>query len=353
MHFHKAFIPVLLCIGMCACTHASPETVSFSAPASASAASSSISSPSASSETPSVSPLHVEGTHLCNEENETVQLKGVSTHGIAWYPQYVSYDAFRTLKEDWHANVIRLAMYTGEEGGYCNGGNQEELKAIVKNGVEYASQLGMYAIIDWHILSDGNPASHEEEAVSFFQEMSGCFSDYDNVIYEVCNEPNGTDWETIRSYEEDLIQVIRHNDPDAVILCGTPVWCQDIDQVESDPIAEENILYTVHFYAGTHKEFLRAKVQQALDHGLPVFISECGICQASGDGGIDYDSAGAWMNLINENQISYVCWNLSNKNETSALLKASCSKVSGWDENDLSETGIWFRNAIRGEANGN
>lgn len=348
MQFINILLSLFMCTCMCACAHVEEiPAPSLSSVPSLSAESES--TPSlVPSDQPAVSPLHVEGTHLCNEENQIIQLKGVSTHGIAWYPQYVSYDSFRTLKEDWHANIIRLAMYTGEEGGYCNGGNRDQLKNTVVNGVEYAAELGMYAIIDWHILSDGNPQIHEKEASDFFQDMSERFKDYDNVIYEICNEPNGVDWNTIRTYAEDIISVIRENDDNAVILVGTPTWSQDIDQVESNPLNDDNVMYTVHFYAGTHKEFLRAKVQQAIDHGLPVFISECGICQASGDGGIDYDSADAWLDLLNKNQISFICWNLSNKNETSALLKPDCNKLSDWSESDLSETGIWFRNAIRG-----
>ena len=296
-----------------------------------------------------VGALHVEGTHLVNGQNETVQLKGVSTHGLAWYPQYVNEDAFRTLKEDWGANVVRLAMYTAESGGYCNGGDQEKLKELIDTGVNAAADLGMYVIIDWHILSDSSPMQNQAQAEVFFDEMSKKYANYDNVLYEICNEPQNSPWSSvIKPYAEDIIPIIRANSPNAIVIVGTNTWSQDVDQVIGDTLSFDNVLYIMHFYAGTHKDNLRNKLTAALDAGVPVFVSECSICDASGNGGIDYDSAQAWLDLLNQNSVSFLAWSLSNKAETSALINSSCDKLSGWSEEDLSETGQWFRKAIKG-----
>ena len=135
--------------------------------------------------------LQVKGTQLVDKNGDSYQLKGVSTHGLAWFPEYVNKDAFQTLRDDWGANVIRLAMYTDENGGYCTDGNQDQLKQLVSDGVEYATELGMYVIIDWHVLHDQDPTVYQGEAEAFFAEMSAKYAKYDNVIYEICNEPNG------------------------------------------------------------------------------------------------------------------------------------------------------------------
>ena len=292
--------------------------------------------------------LSIKGTDIVDKSGKPYQLKGVSTHGLAWFPDYVNKDAFKTFRDDWGANLIRLAMYTGESGGYCADGNKDQLKGLVKDGVEYATELGMYVIIDWHILSDNNPKTNEAEAVAFFDEMSAAYADYDNVIYEICNEPNGsTSWADIKSYAETVISVIRANDKDAIIIVGTPTWSQDVDQAAADPLDGDNICYTVHFYAATHKENIRSKVDVAHDAGLCVFISEFSICDASGNGAIDYGSADEWFALIDKYNLSYAGWNVSNKDETSSLIKSSCSKTSDWTEDDLSETGIWLREQIK------
>lgn len=291
-----------------------------------------------------LSPLHVEGSMLCDENGELVQLRGISTHGLAWFPQYVNEECFKEFKEDWNANIVRLAMYTAENGGYCTGGNKDSLKQLVMDGVEYATKNDLYVIIDWHILSDGNPNTYKDEAKKFFDEMSKAYKDYPNVIYEVCNEPNGgTSWKDVKSYAEEVIAVIRENDEDNIIIVGTPNWSQYVDQAAADPITQyDNIMYALHYYAATHKEDLRKKMVNAYNAGLPIFVTEYGICDASGNGAIDQYQADAWVKEMNNYGISYVAWNLSNKNETSAIIKSSCNKVSGFGHDDLSESGKWL-----------
>ncbi len=291
-----------------------------------------------------LSPLSLNGTKLVNESGETVQLRGISTHGIAWFPQYVNQEFFYELKEEWNANVVRLAMYTAEYDGYCNGGDKEKLKELVKNGVEYATNAGLYVIVDWHVLHDQNPQTHKEEAKLFFDEMSKEYKDYTNVIYEICNEPNGgTGWAEVKSYAEEIIPIIRANDEDAIIIVGTPTWCQDIDKAQADPISGyKNIMYAVHFYAASHTDWLREKVVNALNAGIPVFVSEFGTCDASGNGGIDVEQSDKWIELLNENDISFVAWNLSNKGETSAIFKTDCQKTFDFTKEDLTENGQWI-----------
>jgi len=289
--------------------------------------------------------LKVKGTYLVNEKGSPVVLKGVSTHGINWFPQFVNKEAFRTLRDQWGVQCIRLAMYTEEYNGYCSGGNREELKKTLTDGVRYATELGMYVIIDWHILSDGSPAAHQADAKTFFKEMSAKYKNQKNVIYEICNEPNGgTSWSTIKAYARSVIKTIRANDKNAVILVGTPNWSQDVDAAADNPITGyQGIMYTFHFYAATHGEDYRKKVETALGKGLPVFVSEFGISEASGNGAVDKQEGNRWISFLNKNKISYVCWNFSNKGESSSLLKSSCTRTSGFADGDLSAEGKWYR----------
>ena len=108
-------------------------------------------------------------------------------------------------------------------------------------------------------------------------------------------------------------------------------------------------MYAVHFYAATHKDDLRNKVKSALANGLPVFVSEFSLCDASGNGGIDYDSSDAWFELINDNNLSYASWSLCNKNETSALLRSDSQATSSITAEDLSDTGKYVRDRILGK----
>ncbi len=295
--------------------------------------------------------LQVNGTQLTDENGVAVQLKGISTHGLAWFPAYVNEDCFRQFREEWNVNVMRLAMYTAENGGYCSGGDQNQLKELIHNGVSYATSLDMYVIIDWHILSDNNPNTNKESAKEFFAEMAEKYAGYNNVLYEICNEPNGgTSWSDIKSYAEEVIGVIRSYDEDGIIIVGTPNWSQYVDQAAADPITGyDNIMYALHFYAATHKESLRNTMTAAIDAGLPIFVTEYGICDASGNGAIDENQANQWVSTMNSYGVSYVAWNLSNKGETSAMINSGCNKTSGFTESDLSASGKWLYQMLTGE----
>ncbi len=294
--------------------------------------------------------LHVDGTVLKDENNDIIQLKGLSTHGLGWYPQYVSKETFSSLKKDFNINTIRLAMYTDGNQGYCtvDENRQKELRELIDRGVAYTKELNMYAIIDWHILSDGNPLQHKDAALAFFKEMANTYQDEKHVIYEICNEPNGTtSWNEIKTYSQEVISIIREYDDDAIIIVGTPNLSQDVDQIT--PIEDKNIVYALHFYADSHRRELRSKLLNALDKKIPVFVSEFGICDASGNGAINEDEAKKWLDLLTEKNNSYVAWNISNKNETSSILKESCQKVSDFNEDDYSVSGLWLKKYMNNE----
>lgn len=289
--------------------------------------------------------LSVNGTNIVDKNGNKFQLKGVSTHGIAWFPQYVNQAAFTYMRDNWGINAVRLAMYSSQGEGYS-----KDMHNLVSNGVEYAKNAGLYVIIDWHILAQGNPNTGKENAKAFFTEMATKYKDYDNVIYEICNEPNGdVQWDRdVKPYAQEVIPVIRNIDDDAIIVVGTPTWSQDVDIAAKNPITGySNIMYSLHFYATTHREYLRQKLQTALDSGLPIFVTEFGICDASGNGAIDETEANTWIDYLNQRNISWMCWSLCNKAESASILKSSVGKITDWTEDDLAQTGRWLLQALK------
>ena len=293
--------------------------------------------------------LQVKKTQLADKNGNAVQLRGISTHGIAWYPQYINRACFQQLSEEWNVNCIRLAMYTQEYGGYCAGGNKKKLENLIVKGVKLAQEQDLYVIVDWHILSDGNPNTHLKEAKAFFKKISARLKDYDNVLYEICNEPNGgTSWQQIRRYANKVIPIIRKNDADSVIIVGTPTWSQDVEKAAKKPLKQKNLLYALHFYAGTHKKDLRDSMIRASEAGLPIFVSEFGISEASGNGTVNTKEANRWIAALDKRGISYVAWNLSNKDEACALLKSSCTKTSNFSVKNLSTSGKWLYRLLSG-----
>ncbi len=297
-------------------------------------------------------PLAVEDGNLVDLSGKPVQLTGVSSHGLSWFPDFITADSIKSLREQWGINVIRLAMYTSDYNGYCVGGpeNQQVLKDKIDEAVTAATENQMYVIIDWHILNDNNPNEYKKEAIQFFGEMVRKYGSNENVIYEICNEPNGdTSWADIKSYANEVIPVIRNVDEDAIILVGTPSWSSDLASVLDSPLQFDNIMYTYHFYAATHKSSERTKLTEALDKGLPVFISEYGYVSADGNGAVDKKEAARWNDVITDYNLSSCIWNLSNKNEGSALINSSSLATSNFTYDDLSDQGKYFYDRLQQE----
>lgn len=283
--------------------------------------------------------LKVSGTKLLNDKDEEFILKGVSSHGVQWFYDLYTTDNLKTLKTDFNTNVFRIAMYT-KEGGYID---DPSVKDKVIKLVDKLIDLDMYVIVDWHILSDNNPVTYTKESKEFFNEISKKYKDKPNVIYEICNEPNGnTSFDDINKYANEVIPVIRNNSPKSLIIVGTPNWSQDVDRVNK--LKYENIMYSLHFYSGSHKEELRNKARNALKNNTPIIVSEFGVSDASGSGGIYFDETDKWIKFLKDNKISIISWNLSNKNETSAILKENTNILK--DEN-LTSTGKYLKELFK------
>lgn len=294
--------------------------------------------------------LSVKGTQLVDKNGNGYQLRGMSTHGITWFPDFINENSFRTLRDDWNTNVVRLAMYVDEWGnGQCYMKNKDGSRQLLEKGVDICIKLGMYVIIDWHVLNPGDPTTYTDEAISFFNDISKKYADYPNIIYEIVNEPNGNaTWGgVIKPYAEKVIPVIRKNDKDAVIIVGTPTWSQDIDQALADPLDFDNVMYALHFYAATHTDWLRERTEKCVAGGLPIFVSEFGCCDASGNGGNDFGQTEKWLKLLDKYGISYCNWNLANKNESSSCFRESAKADGNWSDSDYSEGGAWIRKWFR------
>ena len=290
--------------------------------------------------------LHVEGTKLVDEAGQTAVLRGVSTHGLTWFPDFINEALFQQISTEWNANLIRLAMYSSL---YCDGRKEENL-TLLRKGIEAAIAADMYVIVDWHILEDGNPNDHLEEAKAFFEQIASEYADVPNLLFEICNEPNGgTGWTDILAYCDEVIPVIRGKIPEAVILVGTPEYDRNLGSAVLRPVPYDNVMAVLHFYAATHGEGLLEELKAAVSNGLPVFISECGISEADGDGDLSFAMAAKWFDYLAEHSISYAVWSFSDKNESSAMFRPGFEADTPIRDDDLTVSGRWVKALISGE----
>ncbi|MCR4606061.1 MAG: cellulase family glycosylhydrolase [Eubacterium sp.] len=284
--------------------------------------------------------LKIKGRYIVDKSGKRYLIKGTSTHGIAWFPEYVNKSAFNSLKK-WGANTVRLACYTSPGEQYSP---SKDWKTIDK-GVKAASDLGMYCIIDWHILNDNNPKTTLKRAKKFFKHFAKKYKNKKNIIWEICNEPHWCSWKSdIKPYAKKIYKVIRKYSKN-IIVVGTNTWSQDVDEAANSPLSKKtykNVCYTLHFYAATHKDDLRKKVKYAVKKKLPILCTEYSICNESGSGSKDTSSAKKWIKLLKKNKIGFINWSLCNKAETASMLKTSCKKTGKFKKSNLTSVGKWI-----------
>lgn len=345
---------------------------------------------------------------LCDENGNPIQLKGMSTFGLQWDDgSWVLNDAaFDALAYDWQCDIIRLAMYVGETG-YAT--DPATILARVEQGIELATERGMYVIVDWHMLNPGNVnsevylnagleldafdeilATHPDYTgpQAFFAYLSEKYGDYENLIFETANEPNGHGgqdnraavWdEILLPCHESVVSAIREYDKDDspnICILGTDNWSQFVDAPVGNTLVDpavtdgdatvDQIMYTFHFYAGTHDTaadengnyWLGSMIDNAIDNGLAVFCTEWGTSEATGDGGPYIDYSIRWIDYMEDNGISWCSWSLAKKNEVSAAMLGSTpvtpvdndgDGIPDWTSEQLSITGNFVRAMIRGD----
>lgn len=294
--------------------------------------------------------LHVCGVNLCNQYDRPVQLRGMSTHGIQWFSQCYNAASLDALARDWKSDLLRIAMYVQEDGYETDPAG---FTSRVNSLVDQAEARGMYALIDFHTLTPGDPNHNLDRAKTFFASVAARNADKKNVIYEIANEPNGVSWQAVKSYAEQVIPVIRAADPDAVVIVGTRGWSSlgvsdgsNESEVVSNPVDATNIMYAFHFYAASHKDSYRAAVSRAASQ-LPLFVTEFGTVSATGGGEMDRASTTAWLDLLDQRKISYANWTYSDAPESSAAFRpGTCAGGDYSSSGVLTESGALLKSRI-------
>jgi len=310
--------------------------------------------------------LYTDGNKLKGCGAQDVQLRGMSFFWSQWSSQFYNRDVVNTLVDDWNVNAVRAAMGVDADGGYLTGdaAKQSEL-ANIEAIIDAAIARGVYVIVDWHTHhgedTNRNGMNVKQGAIDFFKDIATRYGNHPNIIYEIYNEPLDVTWDAVlRPYALDVIREIRAIDPDNLIIMGTQNWSQEVDDAGRNPITEyKNIAYTIHFYACTHKDSIRANVQSAINNNVVVFATEWGMSQANGgtngthpnttnDNTICESETATWLNMFDANNISWFNWSLMDKEESSAALIPGASDIGNWDPNsDLSPSGKWVRNRLR------
>ena len=247
-----------------------------------------------------------------------------------WTADYVS-----GLVSRQNIQIIRAAMGVDEDWGAGNYfTNTSRYQGLMNTVVQAAIDNDIYVIIDYH---SHKANENVNNAKTFFKYMAEKWGKYDNVIFEIFNEPTSQDWSTIKNYADQVISTIRQYS-DNLIVVGNRSWDQYPNEAASNPMNDKNVAYTFHFYAGTHSTGKEgANAVSAMNSGLSVFVSEWGTVNADGGGSVSGNSS-TWLNWMNDHKLSGANWSVSNKSEG-----ASYFNGSAWN---YSESGNWVNTNI-------
>ncbi|MDO1514228.1 glycoside hydrolase family 5 protein [Maribacter confluentis] len=287
--------------------------------------------------------LRVEGNKIVDEYGNAVQLRGMSFFWSQWMGKYYTPETVSWLKEDWQCTVVRAAMGIEDSEGYIT--NPQAEKDKIFTIIDAAIANGIYVIVDWH---SHHAEDYEDEAKLFFTEIAQKYGARPNIIYELYNEPLDVSWiNVLKPYHEAVITEIRKYDPDNIVICGTRNWSQQVNEVIGNEIEDDNVAYTLHYYASSHKQDLRDIAQSALDNDIALFVTEFGTTDYSGDGFIDVQETNTWWKFLDDNAISWCNWSIADKNENSAALQPNASTSGQWPDSAITQSGRLVREELR------
>ena len=287
------------------------------------------------------------GNRICDQNNVPRQFKGMSWFwsNTTWGAErFYNAQAVQNLYSTWNATIVRAAIGVHGGGGYVSGdsltpadpsGNMARARALIDGAIA----AGVYVIVDWH-----SHETHQAQAVQFFQTLASQYANTPNIIWEPFNEPTSQSWSgELKPYHTAVIQAIRAAGSQNLVVLGSPEWSQQVNTASADPVSDYNVAYTLHFYAGTHGQWLRDRATQVLNNGHAIMVTEWGTVNADGDGGVNTSESQAWANWMDQNLVSSCNWSLHDKLEGASALVAGASSTGPWAASDLTSSGTWVK----------
>ena len=244
--------------------------------------------------------ISVSGNRFVNPKGETVIFRGLALSDPAalkkkgqWGRRY-----FEEAKK-WNANVVRIPVHPSEWRAL----GEKAYLEMLDQGVQWAAELEMYVIIDWHTI--GNPLTdvyHREmyitdrgETFRFWYTIASRYEKNPAVaFYELFNEPTNRDgrmgrlpWNEYKEYIEELIYMIRRIDERVIPLVGGFDYAYDLTHVRENPIDFPGVAYVAHPYPQKRSQPWEEKWMN--DWGFvaktyPMICTEFGFMSADGPG---------------------------------------------------------------------
>lgn len=316
-----------------------------------------------------VGKLHKNGVYIVDSDNKPVELRGVGLHAICQYTNLHMRKTFDSLRF-MGGNLVRVSVYL-EDFAFSKSDNEiyygylshpEENKAEIEKIIHNCIDLGLYVLLDWHVMDDqsivvgqkysGLGVLHQEAAEEFFEYFSSKYADYPNVLYEFANEPYSLTPAEMIQFISSLRSIVKNNvtDPIMVTGMGKPIEeggirdfntykrCKALyEELVANGITD--VFTSPHIYGSNLSE-----MQQLLAEQIPFIMTEWGNSSYTGDGAGNDGAAIAQINWMHQNAIAHSIWKFTDQTMTSSLLINhgvinSEKYFFGFDWSDLSHNG--------------
>jgi endoglucanase len=273
--------------------------------------------------------ISVKGNQFVNPEGEVVIFRGVSSSDPdkldkegKWGKEYFS------VLRSWNVNIVRFPVHPSawRERG------EENYLSLLDKGIEWAAELGMYVIIDWHSIGNLRTELYQHpmynttktETFRFWKTIASKYKNNSTVaFYELFNEPtryNGNlgkiTWKQHKELMEEIIGIIYSYDTSVIPLVAGFNWAYDLTVIKYEPIAYPGVAYVTHPYPQKRDKPWEEKWEK--DWGFaadqyPVIATELGFMSPDGPGAhipvmADETYGEAIVNYFNKKGISWVAW---------------------------------------------
>ena len=272
------------------------------------------------------------GKKILNKDGNEIILQGIGTHSLYEYQSLYTNQSVKTLKY-YGINLIRISVYLSDTVAKKSNGrllygwlnHSEELKPIIENLIDIATENDMYVLLDWHSyhsIDGGDVTIYQTEQEEFFRYFSGKYANNDNILYEVHNEPYQNTATELLPSVMSCSSIIRSNNEDAIIICGYgksdngKSAVNDMNYIFNE-VNNLNIFISPHLYTGDQST---TEIKDCINANIPIFVSEWGNSSLSGDNKLNYSVGYEMFELLYANNISNALWKWTFQDMSTAVL---------------------------------
>jgi len=234
----------------------------------------------------------------------------------------------------------------------------QQYLTLLDSAVEWCTGLGMYIIVDWHTIGNLKTGLFQDpmyttsmtETFDFWRTISRHYKGNNTVaFYEIFNEPTlffnqlgRISWDEWKRINEEIICVMRAFDQETIPLVAGFDWAYDLSPLHVNPVEAEGIGYVTHPYPHKRSKPWEPKWDENFGFAagqFPLLATEIGFTMGKEGLADNGDYGKAIISYLEDKGIGWVAWVFDPE--------WTPSMITSWDTYAMTESGSFFREAMR------